>query len=455
MHHEDLDPSPRQRKHSGSMAGRSEEKEHNADASAGNLPKDLADKTLQIRKLMEQLGRLRTDAQPQDTDREHKFWKTQPVSQDDTSEAAIVDGPIEDEKSKDELRKEPYPLPVEFQWCVVDMDDPVQRRELYELLNCNYVEDVESLFRFDYPENFLDWALKAPGWVSDWHLGVRVTETGKLVAFIGAVPSQMQVRDHQTVAVEVNFLCVHKRLRSKRLAPLMIREITRRVNRHGIFQALYTAGAILPGVISKARYYHRPLNFKKLVEVGFTAVPLGKSVENMTLKYHLAKEHQLGNSIRPMVAADVPQVHVLLAEYLKRFHLYMHFSKVDIAHWLLPRENILYSFVVETDGQVTDFISFYSLPSTVVNNSLHSRISVAYLFYYAASSSLQLQRIVHAALVIARDCGFDVFNCVEIMENNLFLKNLKFGEGDGDLHYYLFNWRTRSIEPHKNAVVML
>ena len=33
--------------------------------------------------------------------------------------------------------------------------------------------------------------------------------------------------------VEINFLCVHKKLRSKRLAPVLIREITRRVNLKG------------------------------------------------------------------------------------------------------------------------------------------------------------------------------------------------------------------------------
>ena len=36
--------------------------------------------------------------------------------------------------------------------------------------------------------------------------------------------------------VEINFLCVHKKLRAKRLAPVLIREITRRVNLTGIFQ---------------------------------------------------------------------------------------------------------------------------------------------------------------------------------------------------------------------------
>ena len=42
--------------------------------------------------------------------------------------------------------------------------------------------------------------------------------------------------DKKKNLVEINFLCVHKKLRAKRLAPVLIREITRRVNLTGIFQ---------------------------------------------------------------------------------------------------------------------------------------------------------------------------------------------------------------------------
>ena len=52
---------------------------------------------------------------------------------------------------------------------------------------------------------------------------------------------------------EINFLCVHKKLRSKRMAPVLIREITRRVNLENIFQALYTAGVKLPTPIASCR----------------------------------------------------------------------------------------------------------------------------------------------------------------------------------------------------------
>lgn len=45
---------------------------------------------------------------------------------------------------------------------------------------------------------------------------------------------------------EINFLCVHKKLRSKRLAPVLIKEITRRSHIEGVFQAVYTAGVVIP-----------------------------------------------------------------------------------------------------------------------------------------------------------------------------------------------------------------
>ena len=44
-------------------------------------------------------------------------------------------------------------------------------------------------------------------------------------------------------------------------------------------------------------------------------------------------------------------------------------------------------------------------------------------------------------LVLAKKQGYDVFNALDIMDNEEFLKELKFGIGDGHLHYYFYNWR--------------
>jgi glycylpeptide N-tetradecanoyltransferase len=37
-----------------------------------------------------------------------------------------------------------------FQWALVNVLDPKQSQEVYELLTENYVEDDDAMFRFDY-----------------------------------------------------------------------------------------------------------------------------------------------------------------------------------------------------------------------------------------------------------------------------------------------------------------
>ena len=49
------------------------------------------------------------------------------------------------------------------------------------------------------------------------------------------------------------------------------------------------------------------------------------------------------------------------------------------------------------------------------------------------------------ALLYAKDLvqdgtRFDVFNCLNIMDNTQFLQELKFGIGDGVLNYYMYNY---------------
>jgi len=78
---------------------------------------------------------------------EHKFWQTQPVPQ--LGEVPpLDDGYIEPSKPRKGVRQEPYPLPKDFQWCTVDLNEPNQLKEVYELLSANYVEDDDASFRF-------------------------------------------------------------------------------------------------------------------------------------------------------------------------------------------------------------------------------------------------------------------------------------------------------------------
>ncbi|KAG8791200.1 glycylpeptide N-tetradecanoyltransferase [Serendipita sp. 399] len=82
-------------------------------------------------------------------------------------------------------------------------------------------------------------------------------------------------------------------------------------------------------------------------------------------------------------------------------------------------------------------------------------LDAAYLFYYATDVAFKtenelplkkrLEELVTDAMVIAAQAKFDVFNALTLMDNPLFLADLKFGSGDGLLNYYLYNWRTAPL----------
>jgi glycylpeptide N-tetradecanoyltransferase len=390
---------------------------------------------------------------------QYKFWKTQPVPKFD--ESIDAEGPIDSSKTIADIPAEPSPLPTGFEWSTIDINKQEEVKEVYDLLYHNYIEDDDATFRFKYSPAFLDWALKPPGWKMEWNVGVRVNETGKLVGFISGIPSNLRVRQNPVVnATEINFLCVHKKLRSKRLAPVLIREVTRRVNRTGIWQALYTAGTILPSPISTARYYHRSLNWPKLYEVGFTPLPSGSTPAKQVAKYALPAQQTL-DVFRPMTRADLPQIHALLVEFLNRYEIVPVFSEQELDHWLLDsvhneeKDKVIYSYVVtdpEDSSIITDFVSFYGLESTVLGNDKYDSINTAYSFYYASKSTSsdemlknRLTVLFQNALIAAKQNNFDVFNALSLQDNALFLDTLKFGGGDGLLNYYLFNYKAFPI----------
>lgn len=137
--------------------------------------------------------------------------------------------------------------------------------------------------------------------------------------------------------VEINFLCVHKKLRSKRVAPVLIREITRRVHLTGLFQAVYTAGVVLPKPVGTCRYvyficleiysicnnlrhfdgcfsyWHRSLNPKKLIEVKFSHLTKNMTIQR-TLKLYKLPDQPKTPGFRKMTPSDVPQTYNLLKE---------------------------------------------------------------------------------------------------------------------------------------------
>ncbi|KAF2102414.1 N-myristoyl transferase [Rhizodiscina lignyota] len=391
----------------------------------------------------------------------YKFWQTQPVVKfDEKGNKELEDGPIK-EIDISRVRKEPGELVEGFEWVLMDLTDQHELEEVFDLLSNHYVEDHEAMFRFQYSASFLHWALMAPGWRKEWHIGVRATQSRKLVAFISGIPVDLRVRKNVLHCSEINFLCIHKKLRSKRLAPVLIKEVTRRCYLNGIFQAIYTAGVVLPTPVATCRYFHRSLDWEKLYDVGFSPLPPGSTKLRQVSKFKLPTETATPG-LRPMQRKDVNAVLNLLKRYLDRMDMAQIFTKAEVEHWLLHDEKlqdddrVVWTYVAEDPKtkKITDFFSFYRLASSVIGDTKGRIVNAAYLYYYATEAAwdpdknalkTRLNLLIKDALIVAKQNNFDVFNALTLLDNPLFLEEQKFGAGDGQLHYYLYNYRAAPI----------
>jgi glycylpeptide N-tetradecanoyltransferase len=137
--------------------------------------------------------------------------------------------------------------------------------------------------------------------------------------------------------------------------------------------------------------------------------------------------HRLGSvpatpGLRAMTAADAPAVGALLRSYLARFPLAPVLCDEEVEHCLTPRPGVVHSYVVERPAgshdraggggggrgvmaaaPITDLVSFYTLPSTVVGGTGgHDSLTAAFQFY-TVPGSVAAKDLVADALVLARD----------------------------------------------------
>jgi len=338
------------------------------------------------------------------------------------------------------VRSDPYDLPPGFRWTTCDID------ELRGFLCENYVEG--GSFRLSYTDELLRWCLLPPGYVQDWHVGIR--HGNKLVGFISAIPAEVTAI-LRCNAVEINFLCVDRTLRSKRMAPVLIMEITRRVNLRGIHQAVFTAGVVIREPVAVCQYYHRPIRPKKLIATGFMNLGRNMTLARTIKSYTLPK--YAAHDLRPLEIQDCPAACRLLMDHLSKMGIYPNFTTETFMHWFLPRIGTVHCYVLGDSNNITDMCSFYALPllstrTGVIINSAYS--------WYNVSTSISMTHLITDSLILARDCGYDLFNSLDVQDNMEPIKHLKFLPGDGYLKYYLHGWPevVQNILPGKVGLIL-
>jgi glycylpeptide N-tetradecanoyltransferase len=382
---------------------------------------------------------------------QHTFWKTQPVPQQSeinlgANRLSFWNAPPTPESDNQEngpivkfepeqIKTEPLELPNGYEWFEFDVNSDDEIGHVHKFLLEHYAADPNNFLRLSYPIDTLRWALCPPNYKKEWHIGVRHSATGQLAGLITAVPSVMMSYGKKIDIVEINFLCVRSNFREKGLAPVLIREISRRVIIRKIWYAVYTSALVLPHSVSEVRYFHRPLNIRKLVQIGFWPQHPKLTMKGMMQMFNLPALLTT-KGIRGITNDDVRDACNLLNATLAEYPITTEFTEDEFRHHFLPRNEIVYSYVVDNEG-IKAFFSFYSLPSVVIQSG--KEIKTAYLYYNTISNDSE---IIKDVLILAKQLGFDVFNSLNTMGfTQEISQRLKFSPSNGVLRYYLYNWR--------------
>lgn len=91
-----------------------------------------------------------------------------------------------------------------------------------------------------------------------------------------------------------------------------------------------------------------------------------------------------------------------------------------------------------------------------MKNEKYNMLNACYS-YYNFATSIPYQELIQNALITAKLLNYDVYNCLDIMNNKSVFTDLHFMVGDGHLNYYFYNWALgkETIAPEELATVLV
>lgn len=344
----------------------------------------------------------------------------------------------------------PPKLPSGFEWCTCDPTDELVMADLVELLNQHYVESGDSRCRLVVTPDFLRWTLVTGRHIVDGHVGIRTLpkdgRRGKLVGFVSGTPVQLRYGEDSFVAAIINYLCVHGKLRRKRMMPVLISEITRRGRVNGILPGIYTSDRLLHDPpVTVARYYQRVLDRTHLLSTGYVSKEVMRQLDSW-----LPSTTPTLARLREMRRDDAGWMRRAFEEYSSRFVVAIELSEDDLLSYLLPKPGIVHTYV---DKQQDAFVSFYMVPFKIVE--MGATITVAHAYYIAVKDSKDVAVLMQDAMILAKQVGCHMFNALNVMDNSpSMLKGLGFAEGS-DAHFLMAHYDVnKSVRPSQLCCVM-
>jgi glycylpeptide N-tetradecanoyltransferase len=365
----------------------------------------------------------------------HIFWDKQPIGINN------YDCLISEQIKYIDINKtsrQPTNLPNSMSWFTI-LDDDLDN--IVKFLGNNYNESEDGNFRYYYDRKFLEWFLSQQNEeFMDLRVGIKLDD--KIIGCIFGIPMHININNKIIKQIEINFLCIDRKLRGIHLAPILIDEIARRVKFHKIWSAIYSTSIKLPNDIVKVKYYHKNINILKLLKNGYTSL--------------IYENKYITNSNVKLECLEIKDYEICckkLNKQLLKYRINRCFTLDEFVNHFINND-IVSCYVVKSDtGEITDFISWYKLDMKILNNS-KEMIKLGF-FYYYFNEKTPLIDLVNETLNEMKKIDIDVGNCLDIMDYKNVFEQLNFSIGTGYIYYYMYNWLTNSIEPNELAYFMV
>jgi glycylpeptide N-tetradecanoyltransferase len=320
-------------------------------------------------------------------------------------------------------------LPDGFQFKTLNVS---HLDDIHSLLTKHYIEDDDHLVRLVYSKDFLYWYLR---YIPSGYI-IGLTFNNKLIGMITATFIDMIVYQKKLKVPYINFLCVQSKLRSMGFGPMLMNEMKSRLNSASMGFGLFTSMKKPTKNFAISNDFVIPINYPKLKEIEFLVedikpIPVPES-----------------NPLHLLVASDLDSVIPKLNSFMEKFDVKIYFTNDSAHHFLLPKKNIVYSFVNRTNSSVTDFVCVYV--NYLYSIQKNKMISVAQLaFYY--HETMSLTDLILFLLNKLPSYGIDQFVFRDIADNPDI--NLTKFSTNGELNYFFYNVAIK--ETPKNKLCLL
>lgn len=342
----------------------------------------------------------------------------------------------------DKIVKYPKYFPFEISWKDLKISKISILHSIFSFLGSNYIEDNTSTFRFYYVHDFLNFVLKIQNWNENFNLGINFRRGRKLIGFISALSKYIILKNYFMNGAEINFLCLEKKIRLTGLASTLIQEITRRLNSVGTSYAMFTTAISFGQSFLTCRYYHYPINFLKLYEIGFL---------KSKFFYSPIKNYRRRNNFFIKKKKKEIYLYEAFRKNNRKLNVYYIYGKKEYINSLKTLEGVFYVFFFSFKQKNNiKFTSFYFLPNKILKGGKKTYVYGCY--WYVGFFKISLKILFKKTLKILYQLGFDIFNLLGDFSQKFLLKKIGFKMGTGLLFFHIFNMIINKIKNEENSL---